>query len=145
MERLLGFESDGAPVMVGKENGVAAILKPHTNPYILDSHCCGHRAALACIHTKKQLESGNSIPSSIITSLYVYFQHSAKRLASLFLLEELLESPRLKPLPISQVRWLSMTNALKNVRGTLPALVRMLDEERKSDVMAQGICTALTS
>jgi hypothetical protein len=54
MDRLLGFGSDGAPVMVGKENGVAAILKPHTNPYILDSHCCGHRAALACIHTKKQ-------------------------------------------------------------------------------------------
>jgi hypothetical protein len=35
MERLLGFGSDGSPVMVGKENGVAAMLKLHANPYIL--------------------------------------------------------------------------------------------------------------
>ena len=44
--KIIGFASDGASVMVGKENGVAARLRKE-NPFMLNIHCIAHRLALA--------------------------------------------------------------------------------------------------
>ena len=47
--RLRGFGSDGAAVMTGRMNGVAAQLKRHS-PRIISVHCVAHRLALAAAH-----------------------------------------------------------------------------------------------
>ena len=47
--RLLGFGSDGASVMTGRLNGVAARLKRHS-PRMISVHCIAHRLALAAVH-----------------------------------------------------------------------------------------------
>ncbi|CAG2224947.1 unnamed protein product [Mytilus edulis] len=49
------FVSDGASVMVGKKNGVAAKLK-NIVPTLLSVHCICHRLALACTDTNKDIE-----------------------------------------------------------------------------------------
>ena len=42
------FVSDGASVIVGKNNGVAARLKQTANSKLVSIHCICHRLALAC-------------------------------------------------------------------------------------------------
>jgi len=45
--KLASFSSDGASVMTGKTNGVAAKLRSEIKP-LIDVHCICHRRALAC-------------------------------------------------------------------------------------------------
>ena len=47
INKLSGLSSDGASVMVGKGNGVAAKLKREAK-MLLNVHCICHRLALAC-------------------------------------------------------------------------------------------------
>ena len=46
LDRLCAFGSDGAKVMVGRNNGVAAQLRQRTT-HLLNIHCVAHRLALA--------------------------------------------------------------------------------------------------
>ena len=46
IQNFLGLASDGALVMVGKNNGVSALLKQE-NPRLINVHCICHRLALA--------------------------------------------------------------------------------------------------
>ena len=56
-----GFSSDGASVMLGKNNDVAARLRDH-NPKPISIHCVCHKLALACsdsyfeIHCVKHIQ-----------------------------------------------------------------------------------------
>ena len=49
MTQLCGFGSDGASVMTGRLNGVAARLKRHS-PRMISVHCVAHRIALAAAY-----------------------------------------------------------------------------------------------
>ena len=43
----MSFSSDGASVMLGRNNGIATKLA-NKNPYLFVTHCIAHRLALAC-------------------------------------------------------------------------------------------------
>ena len=47
VNRLFGLATDGASVMTGKRNGVAALLRRECK-LLLNVHCICHRLALAC-------------------------------------------------------------------------------------------------
>ncbi|ROL44187.1 hypothetical protein DPX16_17839 [Anabarilius grahami] len=49
-ERLVGFGSDGAAVMVGKHGGVAKLLRQDV-PHLINIHCLGHGLELAALDT----------------------------------------------------------------------------------------------
>ena len=46
MDKVIGFASDGASVMVGRKTGVTTLLK-QANPFLISIHCIAHRLALA--------------------------------------------------------------------------------------------------
>ena len=50
----MSFSSDGASMMLGRNNGVAAKLA-NKNPYLFVSHCIAHRLALACNSAQKRV------------------------------------------------------------------------------------------
>ena len=54
ISNLRGFGSDGAAVMVGRRDGVAARLKAR-QPRLLAVHCINHRLALAAAHAADQI------------------------------------------------------------------------------------------
>ena len=57
LEELIGFCSDGASVMTGKDNGVAASFKQLEECCgMLSVHCICHRLALACGDTGDDLK-----------------------------------------------------------------------------------------
>ena len=55
INKVMGFGSDGASVMVGRKAGVATMLKEE-NPQIVAIHCVAHRLALAVA------QSGDAMP-----------------------------------------------------------------------------------
>ena len=46
MQKMVMFTSDGASVMLGKENGVAVRLRVDV-PHLFEQHCVAHREDLA--------------------------------------------------------------------------------------------------
>ena len=54
MNKVFGFGSDGASVMVGRVSGVATRMKAH-NPELVSIHCGAHRVALASSQAATQI------------------------------------------------------------------------------------------
>lgn len=96
-----GFGSDGASVMTGPSNGVAALARNSVNPYMLNFHCAAHRVALSSgvlrdIPCFKELES-------VVAALYAYMARSPKRCNSLKFYQHACGLPQLKVLQAHEV------------------------------------------
>ena len=71
---------DGASVMVGKENGVAAKLKREAK-LLLNVHCICHRLALACGDANDQISYIKTV-EKVLIQLWSFFHNSGKRTAA---------------------------------------------------------------
>ncbi|VDI25979.1 Hypothetical predicted protein [Mytilus galloprovincialis] len=133
------FVSDGASVMVGKKNGVAAKLK-NIVPTLLSVHCICHRLALACTDTNKDIEY-ISILERIFTQLWKYFDDSPKLTAALLKTQlqthqialhtgDITKQKRVyisrKMKKACKTRWVSFDNSVKSTYGDLPAVLQTL-------------------
>ena len=81
LKNLKSLATDGAAVMIGKNNGVAAQLK-ELNPVIINVHCICHKLALACTDTNKEIAYIKRVEDTL-RQLWTYFENSPKRLAVL--------------------------------------------------------------
>lgn len=70
--KLASFSSDGASVMTGKTNGVAAKLRSEVKS-LINVHCICHRLAQACADACDGMTSGD---------LWSFFDNSAKKSAA---------------------------------------------------------------
>jgi hypothetical protein len=80
MDKCVGSGSDGATTMVGKNIGVASLLKK-VNLFLTFIHCVAHRTNLATLEASKN-ESCKDISSevdSILNTLASHFKKSCKR------------------------------------------------------------------
>ena len=79
MSKLMGLSTDGASVMVGKTNGVAAKLR-QSNDKLLNMHCVCHRLALACTVSCQELKFIKEVEDAL-RQLWYYFHNSPKKTA----------------------------------------------------------------
>ena len=80
LKNLKAFASDGASVMTGVNNGVAARLREHqVLRHMLNIHCICHRLALACADSSNQLTFLKDFEDTLI-QLWAFFKNSPKRL-----------------------------------------------------------------
>ena len=70
VENCFGFSSDGASVMTGKDNGVAAILKKTHCPHMISVHCVAHRLALATSQAAGDMKRSLELFTAILNSLH---------------------------------------------------------------------------
>ena len=110
-EKLIGWNSDGASVMLGKRNSVVSRLKAkQPNLYVL--HCICHVSHLM-IH-----DVVGCIPSYIINlteNLFWWFHHSAKRVTELKSFQDWLEVEAHKILKKVDTRWLSLEACINRI------------------------------
>ena len=81
INKVMGFGSDGASVMVGRRAGVATLLKGK-NPQIVAIHCVAHRLALAVA------QAGDAVPyikrfKVLLHNLFSFYDNSPVRTAGL--------------------------------------------------------------
>ena len=78
LENLKGFASDGASVMTGKYNGVAAKFKElESCKTMINIHCICHRLALACADTGDALKFIQEFEKTML-DLWTFFKNSPK-------------------------------------------------------------------
>lgn len=79
---MTSFVSDGASVMTGQVNGVAARLKQEVNPALINIHCVCHTLALACTDTISDTTTSLRYITKVhdwLTTLWKFFEGSPKR------------------------------------------------------------------
>ena len=86
VDKVIG--SDGASIMT--VGGVSTLLKKE-NPFMINIHCMAHRLALSTSQAANQVEKMEKY-RQLLTDLYYYFSKSAKRVAGLKAIQEILES-----------------------------------------------------
>lgn len=89
--KIWGFSSDGAAVMMGKDNGVVSLGKLKVDsPYLREMHCIAHKLALSSLDAAKQVGEVKYF-EGILQSLHAYFSKSSKRIEHLRMWQDVLD------------------------------------------------------
>ena len=154
ISKLAGFSSDGASVMIGKRNGVAARLKSE-NPKLINVHCVCHRLALSCTDSNDSITYIKTI-ETVLRQLWQLFENSPKKMA-VFLKTQVelkkinlgekaskIVTKRLKK--ACRTRWLSLEASVRAVHGDYETLLQTLSMLDKSgDAAATGLLKRMKS
>ena len=138
VDKVMSFGSDGASIMT--VGGVSTLLKKE-NPFMINTHCMAHCLALCTSQAANQVEKMEKY-RQLLTDLYYYFSKSAKRVAGLKAIQEILESPQLKIKEMHSVRWFAFYSALETVNRSWDALVTYF-ADHKNDAKAVGFLKKL--
>lgn len=133
--KIMGFGSDGASVMTGRDKGTTGMLLRH-NPHLINVHCMAHRLAL-CTSQAADAVPGMKIYHETVTSLYYYFKLAPARVARFSEIQQVLEGQELKVREVHGVRWLSFFEALEVVFRYLDSLLTYFQEN--DDPKAVGL------
>ncbi|KAI0222661.1 hypothetical protein LSAT2_026077 [Lamellibrachia satsuma] len=126
-KKLVGFGSDGAPVMTGKNRGVIAKLK-NDQPLVQGIHCHAHRLVLAFKDTLKKQPLHDKV-SSLLLGLYYFYQKSSLNRSMLKRAFNALGMKPIMPTRVGGTRWVSHTlRALENLWKAYPAIVTHLQQ-----------------
>ena len=145
---LKGLATDGASVMTGKKNGLAALLKRDPDVSSLVSvHCVCHRLALACTDTNKSLKKISDTELEV-TQLWKVFDNSPKKLAAYLKIQQGIKGVILgkkgkkkitkKLKKACSTRWLSFDKAIDAVCKDMPAILQTL-RALKQDAACYGL------
>lgn len=74
--KLVGMGSDGASVMLGKNNGVAAKLRV-LQPAMVAVHCYAHKLELAFKDAIKHVPLDSKVTTCLLQGLYYLYHNSA--------------------------------------------------------------------
>lgn len=146
VRNLKSFVSDGASVMTGVRNGVAARLR-RINKVLLNFHCICHKLALACADTGDNVKYIMEV-EGILKETWKFFEYSPKR-TSIFMkvqteLHDLTLTHKAKKIVTKKIRkacrtrWLSLEQSVNSVFETCIALLHTF-KELKKDALALGL------
>ena len=129
--------------MTGKDSGVATRLLSD-NPYMVSMHCVAHKLALSCVDATKSVKEVGYY-EGMLHAIHSYFSRSSKRLEHLRNWQDVLDDPKVRPLAVHQIRWLSFANCVTNVRRTLPSLLKTLQSDGEDDHLAESLFSGMSS
>ena len=136
IDKVSGFGSDGAAVMTGKKSGVGVKLRAD-NPRVIHIWCAAHRLALISYWAAKGVPYLQSVQETLI-NIYNFFEFSAPRYNKLKELKVVMGSKVKKFKKPTQVRWLSLQDAVEAVHTSWSALVLGLEHEAASNPQSDG-------
>lgn len=154
VQKFLSLASDGASVMVGKNNGVAALLK-RENPRLVNVHCICHRLALACGDSNNEVEYMLTI-ERLLVQLYKWLENSCVKTAAYLKMQLRLRDMQLpadeskrhkighKLQRACRTRWLSTDKAVLGVWQDYTAILLTLSaDEFRNDATAIGLLSQM--
>ncbi|XP_046554759.1 zinc finger protein 862-like [Haliotis rubra] len=144
VKQILCFASDGAGVMTGSINGVAAQLR-RSSPFLINIHCAAHRLALCTSLSAAKIDVMQQYKSTL-TSLYYYFKGSSVRSSRLARLQELFNQPHIKVREMHDIRWFSFYKVLEAIYKSWNSLVVYFQStELSRDPKATGLLKSITN
>ena len=83
-ERLIGFTSDGASVMIGKHNGLGTLISQEVTNKLFITHCMAHKLELAIGHAFDKIQKFRKNFEGLVNGIYSFYNNKAvKRKSSL--------------------------------------------------------------
>ena len=143
LSKVTGFCSDGASVMTGWKNGVAARLKKH-NPFMQSIHCIAHRLALCCADAADDVDypSGAEVTMNEISA---YFNRSGKKTAALAELATEFELTQKKMVKSGKTRWHSRAKCVSVLYGLFQVLAELFATDAIGNEVVASIYNMLVS
>lgn len=142
-----GLASDGASVMLGRNNGVASRLKAIA-PSVIVVHCVCHRLALACADSNSELKYIEKV-TSYLTELWKLFEYSNQKTAvfmktqlsmcNLQLLPNVKKKITKKIKKACKTRWLSTDSAVRSAVENYPAIIQTLTQLKEKCATSAGL------
>ena len=134
IDKLKGFGSDGAAVMVGRKSGVATRVK-EKSPHCISIHCMAHRFNLCTSQASRNIPVLKEFEGTL-SDLYYYFggSKSGNRACELKEIQTILNDPQLKIKECHEIRWLAFYEAVFAIYRCWSALIVYFKnhEDRKS-------------
>lgn len=127
MRDMVMFTSDGASVMLGKNNGVATLLRRRI-PHLSQQHCVAHKEDLGIDDAWKQVPLMNGI-ETLLKTVFTMFSRSTVKKASFEELASITECDALAYRPLNEVRWLSRHFAVRAFLRNYDLLIEYCTEE----------------
>lgn len=103
MQKMVMFTSDGASVMLGRINGVAAKLKEKIS-HLVQQHCVAHREYLGICDTWKEVKLMKEI-ETVMKTIYTLFSRSTTKRRKFQDIAEASENEAIAFKPLTEVRW----------------------------------------
>lgn len=112
--KMVALGSDGASVMLGKNNGVIALLQT-IQPSMIAVHCSGHRLELAFKDTLKKVANADKVVT-LLSGLFYMYRNSPLNRTNLKNAYRCLDMKILVPTRLGGSRWVGHTlRALNNM------------------------------
>ena len=152
LEKLNGLATDGASVMLGKHNGVAAKLKEKA-PALVNVHCVCHKLALACVDSVSSLNFIKNV-ETMLRQLWQWFENSPKRMAALLSVQVNVKASKNLSEKAAKIltkrmkkacstRWLSLDRSVQAVKHEYESLLQVMNMFQESDAVACGFLKKL--
>ena len=138
-QKVIGFGSDGAPVMFRRVSGVGVQLAG-VSPFRTHIHCVAHRCALVASNAALCTNKKSNFRTTV-NGVYKLFKYSAVRYERLRQLHAALDQSDFQSLkePCS-VRWLSLSKAIESIFANWTSLMLELEEESaRGNATASGL------
>lgn len=132
LQKLVMFTSDGASVMLGKHNGVAAKLKQSVS-HLVQQHCVAHRENLCISDAWKEVKATKEI-ETVVRTIYTLFSRSATKTSKF---KEIIEASQNKAIAfkaINEVRWLSRHFAIKAIITNYESLIEYFNQDKDDPI-----------
>ncbi|CAI7753253.1 unnamed protein product [Closterium sp. NIES-53] len=126
LQKVTGIATDGASVMVGKNNGVVARLRMRI-PHMASTHCIAHREALAAKDAAEAVPELNMI-DDVVRAFSELIGRSGVQYQKFQNLQQVYYKTNLEAQGIHIVRWLSHGEAVARLLEVLPAAILVLKD-----------------
>jgi hypothetical protein len=131
VQKMVMFTSDGASVMLGKSNGVAALLRAEV-PHLTVQHCVAHREDLGIDDAWKNLTLMKDI-ELLLRTVYTTFSRSSVKKAEFEELCNVADHDAISFRPLNEVRWMSRYFAVKALSRNYMMLIDYFTKQVDED------------
>ena len=140
--KVVCFSSDGASVMLGRINGLAAKLG-QLNTTMVCIHCAGHRLTLAVSQATDGIPYFTRFKANV-KSLFNFFHYSAVRFNRLREIQDLFDERQVRITEWHSIGWLSLQRAVSTIIKMYGPLVATLKNETVRNLVTEGIHLFIT-
>ncbi|XP_069092819.1 E3 SUMO-protein ligase KIAA1586-like [Pleurodeles waltl] len=125
--KMVMFRSDGASLMLGKNNGVATHLK-QSIPHLVEQHCVAHREDLGVDDAWKKVQMIREM-ETLLRTVYTVFSRSPLRKSKLDEIALVTECEAVCFRPLKEVQWLSRHIAVGALLRNYEVALKYFDHE----------------
>lgn len=131
LQRMVNLTSDGASVMLGKHNGVAALLQRQI-PHLTEQHCVAHREDLGIDDAWKDVPLMRYV-KTLLRTVYSTFSRSTVKRGKMEDLAVILDEDTLSFRPLNELRWLSWHQTMNAILRNYTVLEEYCKRESRDN------------